>query len=337
MGHDRAGSKGAARIFRLGYANPIYVDMANRAEGLWRDLEHEMGQPLLRTTGQITFGAGLDSRVKAMADVGAACEVLGAGEASVRFPAVRIPGRAVFEPRSGVLAAAACMEVLRQVAQSTGVEILERTAVTDVSDDGRHVTARLGDDQISASVVVLCCGPWSAPLLSRLGVNNRLSATLEQVAYLAPAPGSDPAVPIVIEWGHPAFYGLPVGDQGLLKVGFHGDGPVVDPDRVELEPDHAMLGRIAERSEGLFPAFDSTPVNTERCLYDMSPDEDFVLDRIGRVVIGAGTSGHGFKFGPLLGELLADLAMSVGPSLDLTPFRLDRGQPRSPAGGLDVS
>jgi glycine/D-amino acid oxidase-like deaminating enzyme len=65
-------------------------------------------------------------------------------------------------------------------------------------------------------------------------------------------------------------------------------------------------------------------VATERCVYDNSADTDFVLDRVGNVVVGCGTSGHGFKFGPLLGELLADLAEGTTPTFDLRPFRLDR-------------
>jgi sarcosine oxidase len=74
----------------------------------------------------------------------------------------------------------------------------------------------------------------------------------------------------------------------------------------------------------LLPTLRPVPVATERCVYDNSADTDFVLDRIGDVVIGCGTSGHGFKFGPLLGELLADLATGATPRVDLSPFRLDR-------------
>jgi sarcosine oxidase len=109
-----------------------------------------------------------------------------------------------------------------------------------------------------------------------------------------------------------------------LKVAFHGVGPIVDPEATELEADRVLLRRISETCERMLPTFDCRPVSTDRCLYDNSPDEDLVLDRVGRVVIGAGTSGHGFKFGPLLGELLADLATAAPPSFDLRPFSLER-------------
>jgi sarcosine oxidase len=321
VGHDRSGSKGAARIFRLGYGNPRYVAMADRSEGMWRDLEHETGHQLLQTTGQITFGEQLDQLVQAMDEAHVAYEILADGEAAARFGSLRVAGRAVFEPRSGVLAADACLDALRQAA---GVELLEHTVVSDISDDGRQVHVRLGDMKTSVSVVVLCCGPWSPAMLTGLGVSHQLTATLQQVAYLAPIAGREPSLPVFVEWGRPTFYGLPAGPSGWLKIGFHGFGPDVDADQVELAPDGDLLRRLANKTEQLLPDFDPRPVRTERCFYDNSPDEDFVIDRVGRVVIGAGSSGHGFKFGPLLGEALADLATFTPPSLDLSSFRLAR-------------
>ena len=84
----------------------------------------------------------------------------------------------------------------------------------------------------------------------------------------------------------------------------------------------------------LLPSLDPEPVETERCVYDNSADTDFVIARTGNIVVGCGTSGHGFKFGPLLGELLADLAEGAPPPIDLGPFGLDRGAPgRASAGG----
>ena len=93
---------------------------------------------------------------------------------------------------------------------------------------------------------------------------------------------------------------------------------------------HALLTRAVRR---LLPSLDPDPVHTERCVYDNSADTDFILDRTGRIVVGCGTSGHGFKFGPLLGELLADLADGATPSIDLRPFGLHRdlAAPHRPA------
>ena len=86
----------------------------------------------------------------------------------------------------------------------------------------------------------------------------------------------------------------------------------------------------------LLPSLDPQPVATERCVYDNSADSDFVLDRVGRIVVGCGTSGHGFKFGPLLGELMADLAEGQDPPVDLGRFSLGRDGP-SADGSLPTS
>ena len=81
--------------------------------------------------------------------------------------------------------------------------------------------------------------------------------------------------------------------------------------------------------ERLLPSLDPQPVATERCFYDNSADSDFILDRVGRIVVGCGTSGHGFKFGPLLGELMADLAEGEDPAVDLGRFGLVRDGPET--------
>ena len=91
------------------------------------------------------------------------------------------------------------------------------------------------------------------------------------------------------------------------------------------EPDDpALLAVLTDAVRRFLPGLDPVPVATERCVYDNSVDADFVLDRVGNVVVGCGTSGHGFKFGPLFGDLLADLAEGATPPIDLRPFRFDR-------------
>ena len=112
----------------------------------------------------------------------------------------------------------------------------------------------------------------------------------------------------------------------------HTPGPAApsfDPtDQAPLPGDDAAS--VATLSAGvarLLPSLDPEPVATERCVYDNTVDSDFVLDRVGRIVVGCGTSGHGFKFGPLLGECLADLAEGRRPAVDLARFSLGRFGP----------
>jgi sarcosine oxidase len=166
---------------------------------------------------------------------------------------------------------------------------------------------------VTASGVVCCAGPWSRPVLATAGIDLRLTASLEQVAYFSDRrPVSNP-LPVIVERDEPMLYGLPTPDRKLFKVGLHHSGPDTPPDGADLAPDPAGDGPLTDSVARLLPGLDPVPVRSERCFYDNSPDEHFVIDREGRITIGAGTSGHGFKFGPLLGALLADLAEGRPP------------------------
>ena len=382
VGHATSGSKGSARIFRLGYDEPGYVRLAMLALGLWRRLEAESRSTLLTTTGQVTFGDDLDMLVAALAEAGAPHATITSDEVTARFPALSPQGPAVFEPESAVIAADDCLAVLRR---TDGIELRERTRVVGCLDGGGAVRLSLespdGADELRASVVVVCAGPWTAPLVSGRPVGLRPMATLEQVAYLAPTAATAGAtvagapvagatvdgLPVFVERRRPWFYGLPVRSSGLMKVALHGGGPAVsledldgrrnghgdrdddvaredDVDREDAvdRPDPGLVAQLTEAARRVLPGLVPEPVATERCVYDNSADGNFVLDRIGGVVIGAGTSGHGFKFAPLLGELLADLATGadhhreLGRPDDLAPFSLARLRSSGGTGGPTI-
>ena len=190
--------------------------------------------------------------------------------------------------------------------------------VLSLADDGRQVTVRTTEGQVTALTVIVTAGPWTSGLLATAGVSVPSRPTLEQVAFLAPAAGSAEALaaPIFISHGEQAPYGLPVPFSPMYKVGIHPSGPVTDPDAQQQSDDPALLARLAEVAARYLPEHEPQPVSGERCVYDNTPDEDFIIDRIGNVVIGCGTSGHGFKFGPLLGEWLAALATGTGDGPD---------------------
>jgi sarcosine oxidase len=134
---------------------------------------------------------------------------------------------------------------------------------------------------------------------------------------------------VFIEWGPDMIYGLPVPGQPRYKLAQHvpggslPDGPSSATDETD---DPALVATLLGAARRLLPGLDPSPVASERCLYDNTVDGDFILDRVGRIVVGCGTSGHGFKFAPLLGDLLADLAMGLPPPIDLSRFSLARSQ-----------
>ncbi len=325
-GHPRSGSKGSCRIFRIGYRDPSYVAAALQSRKLWRDLETASGRRILHPSPHLTFGSGMRSVQEAMIAAGAPCELLSAPEAARRFPAVAASGPALLEPESAVIAADQALAALATDSAETRTGI----RVTRLSDDGRQVLLQTTDGAVRARTAIVTAGPWSSGLLASVGVPLPGRPVLEQVAYLrsphadgsasaaGPASAGQDDAPIFICHADQVPYGLPVPGAPLYKIGIHQSGPATDPDAQDESADRGLisaLGRVARR---YLPGYDPEPVATERCIYDNSPDEDFIIDRIGNVVVGSGTSGHGFKFGPLLGEWLADLATGTArcPPLD---------------------
>ncbi len=330
-GHMRSGSKGDARIFRLGYPEQHYVEMALRARAGWHDLEAATGRQLLHRTGQVTFGdeQALHAIATALAAAGAPVDEIPAASAARRFPGIATTGTVLVEADSGVLSADQCLHALRQAGR---FDVHTNTKVTSLSQSPEAVTVGTADGAVlHADVVVDTAGPASLGLLD-LASPAAAPPSIPQVAYFA-ARRDEGMPPVFIEWGDDMLYGLPVPGGGLhagtYKVSHHTPGPAVqafdptDPAPLNAE-DPVLLAHLTGAVARLLPALHPVPVATERCVYDNSADTDFILDRVGRVVIGCGTSGHAFKFGPALGELLADLAEDRRPPVDLTRFGLRR-------------
>jgi sarcosine oxidase len=311
VGHPGAGSKGSCRIFRLGYPDPAYVALARQARQFWTDLEQAHRRQLLTPAPQLTFGPELGDVRQAMLAAGAPCELLPATEAGRRFPAVSVPGTVLHEPGSCVINASAALGALA----AAQPDLREHTRVTGIQDDGRRVTVSTDEERLACRAVIVSAGPWTARLLGPAGISLPAAATQEQAGYLdlpgavLPAPAVRPDLPILIEHGggH-AFYGLPVPGAPLYKTGLHHGGPGTDPDQQNQAQDPELARQLAGFSRRHLPGLTDGAVSYERCIYDNTPDEDFIVGRIGNVIIGSGTSGHGFKFGPLLGDWLAALA-----------------------------
>jgi sarcosine oxidase len=287
-GHDRGSSHGRSRIFRLAYAEQEYVRLAQEALGLWRELEAETGTTLLELNGLLEIVRTLDESTAATLE---ACGVewhrLEGEEAERRYP-VRVPEQsfAVVQPEAGIVRANRALAAL-------GREL-----------DVRYGT-RVHPDDLDADVVVVTAGSWVNELLDE---PLPVKVTRETVCYFQPEP--DGPVPSVVSFKPDShthdMYALADPLHGL-KVGAHHAGPEVDPDETgEHEP--RLVEQIATWARQTYRLAQPDPVAAETCLYTTTPDETFVLERRGRLVIGSPCSGHGFKFAPAIGERLADLA-----------------------------
>ncbi|MEY2461214.1 MAG: sarcosine oxidase [Acidimicrobiaceae bacterium] len=303
-GHTRGSSHGGTRIFRFAYYDPMYVRMAQDALPLWRELEDDAGEPLLDTTGAIDHGApaSIEAVAGAMSACGAPFERLGLTEATERWPAMRFEGTVLFHPDGGRCRADATVAALQRRAAAHGADVrFGANAGLRILSDSVEVDA--AGETWSAPVAVVTAGAWVTKVLGVQSPN--VTVTQEQVQHFAPKVEQE--WPSFIHHRDKWIYGLLTPGDGV-KVDEHFAGPVVDPDaRVPRNLDHdATMVRYVEE---WMPGLDPTPIHEAECLYTTTPDESFVLERVGPVVIGSPCSGHGFKFTPLIGRRLADLAM----------------------------
>ncbi len=317
-GHRGGGSHGACRIFRLGYETPAYVTLARQAREAWTELEDACGERLLHPTPQLTFGPDMEQVRSALAAAGAPGELLTARAAAERFTGITVPGPVLYEPDSAVIAADRALAALAvlsgqstQPGQTTPSARMD-ARVTGLAEQGSGVRVSTTAGDLDAGRAIVCAGPWTPKLAASAGIAMPGAATMEQVGYLAPVRSGAGPMPIFVHYGGEFPYGLPVPGSDRYKIGIHFGGPAVDPDGQDHGDDAGLVARIKAAATAFLPEFHPDPVATERCIYDNTPDTDFIVDRIGSIVFGSGTSGHGFKFGPLIGEWLAALATGSG-------------------------
>jgi sarcosine oxidase len=303
-GHVRGSSHGGSRIFRYAYPNAEYVALARRARPLWADLESEAGTTVIDVTGGVDHGdpRSLGAIRDALDALGVPHERWSAREAGERFPGLRFDSEVCYQPDAGRCRADTAVDAFRRCALARGVELRsgERVVAIEPADDG--VRVRTESEAFSARVVVAAAGAWVGNLVGLAPVR----VTRETYVHL---PVRDPAVrwPSFIHYRDPVpAYGLETPGEGV-KLGAHHAGEVLaDPDLPTAVSAPAAARLVAYAREWI-PGVEPVPVSEATCLYTTTPTEDFVVDRVGPVVICSPCSGHGFKFAPLIGELVAGL------------------------------
>ncbi|WP_416264482.1 FAD-dependent oxidoreductase [Curtobacterium flaccumfaciens pv. flaccumfaciens] len=320
-GHRLGSSHGATRIFRQGYADPEYVALTTRALALWEALEAAAGEELIVRTGAVDHGRPevVDAIAAALAEADIPHESLTPEQAAARWPGIAFEGHVLTHASAGRIRSDRTIEVFLTLAEATGLADLRfDTRVTGLEDHGDDVTVTLSDGSaVRTASVVAAVGSWAPTLVGELLAGRgaglpAIRVTQEQPAHF-PSHLPDAAWPSFVHWADgDDVYGLLTPGEGV-KVGFHGTGPVVDPDHRDFVPVPAEAERLQAYVARYVPGVDATEPTFISCLYDNSPDEDFVIDRVGPLTVATGFSGHGFKFAPLLGEMLADLAMGGVP------------------------
>jgi sarcosine oxidase len=290
--HARGSSHGRTRIVRLAYPEPAWVRLAAEARAGWARLEAETGERLLELVGLVELAAGPELTSQA----GLGAEDAGhrfLDEAEARELGVALPDgwSALLDAGGGFIRADRAREAFLSLARSRGVRV----------DAGARVRAV---DELDADAVVLTVGAW----LRRLVPDVPVRVTRETVVYLR---RDGAPLPSLVERGGPTgghvFYALHDPVHGV-KAGIHHGGVEADADEPG-EPDAAVVERVVAWAAERLPGVVAEPAELDTCLYTTTADESFVLERRGRVVVGSACSGHGFKFAPLVGERLAELAL----------------------------
>ncbi|MHC6592078.1 FAD-dependent oxidoreductase [Arthrobacter sp. C152] len=340
-GHTIGASHGATRNFNPGYHQPEYVAMLAEGLALWEELEQESGEQLLARTGIVNHGASphFADVAAALAAAGIRAEFLDPAEAGERWRGIRFDRQVLHMPDGGQLNPEAALPAFQRLAAARGADIRHHTRVAgfEVFDDGVRLTleSAAGTEVVTAAQAVVTAGGWTEKLLGSSGSAKgagalripKLTVTQEQPAHFrvkdagAVWPGFNHYPGPDYQGWYSPVYGMQTPGEGI-KAGWHGVGPVVDPDHRDFLPEPTQLAALQEYARQWLPGVDSESFEAVSCTYTTTPDEDFILDRVGPVVIGAGFSGHGFKFTPVIGRILADLATGTRPAPGI--FRASR-------------
>ena len=326
--HDLGSSHGATRMIRRAYPHPDWDALVDTAYRAWTELEGASKAQLLDLTGGL-YGAPKDRPDPLR---GPGCRQVDAEEAARIFPGLRLPTgfSAVHDPRAGIIDAQETLRAQLTLAERSGAHLHDHAPVLGWEPDGDEVVVRTDKAVLRTRRLVLCTGPWTAAQVPSLAPH--LTVTRIVNAYFA----ADPAGPLgpsglgsfSVDLPQGLLYGFPAADGRGLKAGLDS-GPPWDPQAPRPEATADELALLAEALAQVVPA--AGPVTESlTCLYTMTADRRFIVGEVPgvpQVLVASACSGHGFKFGPAIGEALADLVCGIArPDLDfLSPARLFPG------------
>lgn len=339
-GHTRGASEDHSRIIRHSYASTGYTRLTPAMFSAWREVSQESGEQLVTTTGGLDIGdpsvpesvETIDDNATALADQGIGFERLGAEELRTRWPVWQVADdvQVLFQADSGSLDIGRACAVHLELARRCGARLHPHTRVVrlEPAADGGGVRLHTGDGLVEVDDLVLCAGKWTNRVLGDLW-RIPLTFTREQVTYFAPARLSEFAperFPIWIRPGEPCFYGLGAHGVPAIKAAEDLGGPQVEVDDEESPVDPAREQRVRSFLAEHLPTAHGPVLFSRACLYELTPDRDFVLGPVPgaprvRVAIGA---GHAAKFAALFGLVLSEMVLDGESSHPVALFRADR-------------
>ncbi|WP_251032731.1 N-methyl-L-tryptophan oxidase [Bacillus sp. ISL-7] len=337
--HSLGSHHGDTRIIRHAYGEGRkYVPLALRAQALWRELEQESGMDLFSPTGVLCVGAEgslfIEEVVKSAKEFSLPLEILSSDEINVRWPGFKIPEGSVgcLEKNSGVLFSEECIRAYRRLGLANGMTLVPFTKVEKIEKFGEGAVVQTNSEQYAADYVVICSGAWTGKILEETGLDIPLQPTRKTVSWfecddLLYDASHFPAFTIDLLNEH--YYGFPNINGSGVKIGRHDGGEKVDPDCFNREYGVNSTDEDEARNfiKKYLPKANGPLIKGKTCLYTLTPDEHFIIDRhpsLSNVIIAAGFSGHGFKFASIVGKIICDLVTEGKTNDDISMFSLHR-------------
>ena len=325
LGHDRGSSHGQTRVIRKAYfEDSRYVPLLHDAYRLWRELEIVSGKPLMRMAGCVNIGPAdhpaIVGVLKSANDHHLPHEVLTAEVIRSRWPAFNCEERdiGVYEAEAGFLRPERCIGAMAESARCNGAVLHMNECVVRWEATDECVRVETDRDRYDASKLVVTAGPWLSSVCSDLGLPLRVERQVQ--TWFTPTCAPDFGVgrlPSFIHFtGERAYYGIPIDADApppfnhAVKIARHHGGEIITPDTVQREVTSADEADVRGYIRRFMPGADGPLAAAKVCLYTNTPDDYFIIDRHpqhAHVFLAGGFSGHGFKFAPVVGEVLADL------------------------------
>ncbi|MBB6693620.1 N-methyl-L-tryptophan oxidase [Cohnella xylanilytica] len=335
--HGEGSHHGEPRLIRHAYGgDSTYVSMALRAHAIWREIEELTGTKLLVPSGVLNMGPPdvypFEERLAYSSLFKVPVERLGASDIQYRWPGIRLPEHyeGLYEPGAGYLFSEKCVSAFRTLAVERGATLLPYTRAESIQVSQGRVSIRTSNGIFHAEKLILSAGAWFktlAPFVSLPIRPVRKAVGWFEADEALFDTGTFPGFTLATAEG--GFYGFPsIGGSGV-KIGRHDTGAAWKPGS-ELEPFGSFAedeGDLRGALEAFMPRAAGKLLRGAVCKYELTPDEDFIIDRhpvYSNVLLAGGFSGHGFKFASVVGEILADLATGFEPRHDIRPFSLSR-------------
>jgi sarcosine oxidase len=321
--NPQGSSHGSARIFRYAYPDPFYASLVARARDHWDELSEAADVPLIRHCGALDFGAQRDPAHLAgvLTSIGVENELLTAGQANHRWPGIRADGPVLWQPGAGVLDAAGSVTAMIGLARAAGATVLTDWPVTGITESGGRVVIRSAHgDEVTAGHVIVAAGGWLPDLAGDLPFTLPPLHVSKEQAFHFPYrdTGTAAAWPTLVhKRADIATYGLPggrdAGHRGYKVAEYLGGSPIATAAGNDGIVDDGNRRRVTEYVEKYLPGLVPEPYAEVTCVFTMTPSENFVIDTAGAFTVASPCSGHGAKFAPLLGAIIADSALGVTP------------------------